>query len=75
MSFRRRLGWVFIVFGTLMLISPFIYGFTGYFAAGFTSYLPSPETSFQLPVIFTGFALAVFGYFLARPTAESAVTA
>ena len=73
MSAKAKFGWVLIILGTLMIVSPF-YTLTGYFVTGSASAPQSPETPLQLQIIFAGSALALLGYFLAKPKPESPVT-
>jgi len=71
MGFRTKVGWTLLIVGIMIFVYPFINGFTGFFVAGYSSYLPSPESSLQWPMILAGLVLTVTGYVLAKPRKKS----
>ena len=69
MAMRKFLGWIFLIVGITLMISPFISGLTGYFALTSFSVLPT-GTNFEIAYTVIGFVLAIFGYYLIRPEKE-----
>ena len=60
MAIRKLIGWMFLISGVALMISPFISGLTGYFVLTSLSILPT-GTNFEISYTIVGFLLAVIG--------------
>lgn len=70
MEMKKLFGWVFLIAGVTLMISPFSSGLTGYFVLTSSSALAT-GTNFEITYIIAGFIMAVFGYYLVRPRKET----
>ncbi len=73
MVLKTVLGWLFLITGLILMISPFISGFTGFFVLTSRSALPT-AANFELTYTVAGFFMAIFGYYLIRPKRETVLS-
>lgn len=70
MVLKTVLGWLFLITGLILMVSPFISGFTGFFVLTSRSALSAPA-NFEITYTVAGFFMAIFGYYLMRPRKET----
>jgi len=73
MVLKTVVGWLFLIAGIILMVSPFLSGFTGFFVLTSSSALPA-SANFEITYTVVGFFMAISGYYLMRPKKETVLS-